>query len=226
MQVKGETRSCINILDPAYGSTEYLEPGDEISQDEEAEFVKLLPEIARNSSVVTLSGSAPTGMSKDVYAQLVKLLKDQGKQVILDTSGELLKAGIAAGPTMIKPNQEELEMLFSTTIENLEDVIRCAKAIEGVDYVVVSLGADGALLVCEDGVFHGKPPSVQVVNTVGSGDSMVAALAVSLDRGYSPKKALGYGVAVATANALSPNTGDFEQDVLDRILKEVEVFTL
>ena len=108
--MKGETRSYQHFrsrlwIDGVPGT------GDEISQDEEAEFVKLLPEIARNSSVVTLSGSAPTGMSKDVYAQLVKLLKDQGKQVILDTSGELLKAGIAAGPTMIKPNQEELEML-------------------------------------------------------------------------------------------------------------------
>ena len=55
---------------------------------------KQIPEIIKDSDVVTISGSAPKGMGKDIYQKLIKVIKDQGKQVILDTSGEYLEKGL------------------------------------------------------------------------------------------------------------------------------------
>ena len=225
VHIAGETRSCINILDPKYSSTEYLEPGCKVSPLEEKAFLEKFPTIIADSDVVTLSGSAPKGMSKDIYRKLVEIAKNAGKQVILDTSGQLLAEGMKANPTMIKPNKDEIEALYNIKIQNREEVIEYAKKMheDGIKYVVVSLGGDGALLVCDEGIYHGISPKVEVVNTVGCGDSMVGAFAVALERKYTPQEALKYAVAVGTANALSPHTGSFDMFVMADLLQKVTV---
>ena len=76
----------------------------------------------------------------------------------------------------------------------------------GIEYVVVSLGGDGALVVCEEGIFHGKPPKLKAVNTVGCGDSMVGAFAVAFKQGKGIQDALTYAIAVSAANAINPET--------------------
>ena len=228
VHIAGETRSCINILDSKFKSTEFLEAGCTVTPEEEADFLQKLPDIVKDSAVVTLSGSAPQGLQKDIYARIVEVLKGLGKQVILDTSGELLEKGLAAKPTLVKPNKDEMEALFGVTINGFEDVIENAKKIYamGIPYVVVSLGGDGALLVCAEGIFKGTSPDIEVVNTVGCGDSMVGAFAVALSRNYEPKEALKYAVAVGSANAMSPNTGDFEQAVFEELYRGTTVTTL
>lgn len=223
--VKGETRSCINILDAGYGSTEYLEPGCEISEEEAEQFLNMFPKIVQDSSVITISGSIPKGVHPDIYGRMITMAKEMGIQVILDTSGDSLRRGIASCPTLVKPNKDEIEMFFNVKIRDRDDVIFYAKQIsdKGIPYVVISLGGEGALLVCQNGVFQGIPPKVDVVNTVGCGDSMVGAFAVSLEKQVTPAEALKYAVAVATANALSPNTGDFEPKVYEKIVEQVTI---
>lgn len=226
--INGETRSCINILDPGYGSTEYLEGGCEVTEKEETAFLERFPEIIRDSDVVTISGSAPRGMGRDIYQKMIRIVKNLGKKVILDTSGEYLEKGLESLPTMVKPNKDEIEMLFDIKVRSQEDVIRYAQKIyeKGIPYVVISLGGDGALLVCEKGIYQGKPPKIEVVNTVGCGDSMVGAFAVAMERTMEPEDALKYAVAVASANALSPNTGTFDPEKRDEILQNVEIIKL
>ena len=224
--VAGETRCCLNILDPVFSSTEYLEPGCTIARDEEANFLtKLFPDVLTGCDVVTLSGSIPQGLAPDIYARMTAIARKAGKKVILDTSGEPLKAGIEALPTMIKPNADEMEMLTGRPVKNRDDLIAQAGALhdKGIPTVVISMGGDGALMVCEDGVFTGRPPKIDVVNTVGCGDSMVGAFAVAMERGLAPEEQLRYAVAVSAANALSPATGSFKQQDFEGIFSEVVV---
>lgn len=223
--INGETRSCINILDEAFGSTEYLEPGFHVSKQEEDRFLQDFSEMIKDSSVVTISGSAPQGMSKDIYKRMVLLVKEAGKQVILDTSGELLKTGLEGCPTVVKPNKDEMEMLFQTKIRGMEDVVSNAEKIRdmGIPYVIVSFGGDGALMLTKDGDFRAKAPEIKAVNTVGCGDSMVGALAVAFHRNYEPEKALQYAVAVASANAMSKDTGNFDPDEGKKLLLQTQV---
>ncbi len=225
LHIEGETRSCINIIDKKYGSTEYLEPGCEVTLKEEQAFIHQFPKMIQDSQVVTISGSIPKGVSTDIYGRLISIAKSMGKLVILDSSGETLREGIPCLPTVVKPNQDEIQQLFQVTIRDAKEIIAYAQKIYdlGIPYVVISLGKDGALMIAKEGVFQSSPPKVPVVNTVGCGDSMVGALAVSLERGDSPKEALKHAVAVATANALSPRTGHFEEENYKRLLKEVTV---
>lgn len=226
--VKSETRSCINILDENNVSTEFLEKGYPVTEEEINSFLNDFDKIIENSNVITISGSAPQGVPTNIYTTLIKMIKAKNKKVILDASGDLLKEGIKALPTMIKPNSEEMENLLNITINNREEVIKSAIKLyeSGIEVVVVSLGGDGALLVCKDGVYHGKPPKIEVVNTVGCGDSMVAAFAVGMERGYSNIDSLKYAISISAANAMTFSTGSFNSDDVDNIFENTQIMKI
>lgn len=218
-----ETRRCINIVDSLSLSTELLESGEELEQEYLDVFVREFTSMVNEAKVVTLSGSAMLGMPKTIYAQLVKLCKDQGIPVILDTSGDLLRHGIEMGPTLIKPNQEELGQLVGSQINTIEEVISAGQKLleKNIEYIVVSLGEKGAVLIMKDQVIRAVPPKMNVVNVVGSGDSMVAALAVSILEKKTPEEMLRYGVAISALNTLSEKTGDVSKSKVEDVLSKV-----
>lgn len=223
--IAGETRSCINVLEERYQSTEFLEPGSSVSEEELAAFYRQFEEVLAQTSVVTFSGSLPAGVPLDTYQRLIELAKKAGKLVLLDSSGEAFREGLKAQPTLVKPNKDEIEALFGVTLHSVEETLFYAQKIadQGIDYVVVSLGGDGAVLLHDGKIYRGQPPKIQPVNTVGCGDSMVGALAVALAKGQAPEECLRYAIAVGTANALSPYTGHFEPEVLAEIYPQVQV---
>lgn len=221
--VNHETRSCINILDGKFGSTEFLEPGFEISAQEEIAFLSHFQNQIEKSDLITISGSVPRGMSPTIYSQMVSMTKSRNRPIIVDTSGKNLLDVLRAQPTVIKPNQEELEAILNTKITSIQDAVHCANKLflRGIPNVLISLGKEGALLVCEKGCFHGIPPQVIVANTVGCGDTMVGSFAVAILKKYSPSDALAYAVATATAGAMNERTGYFAPDVRDKIINQI-----
>lgn len=225
VHVASETRSCINILAEDGSSTEFLEPGAPVTEAEVAQFLKEFEGIVDRSDVVTISGSVPKGVDTDIYASMIQMIKEKGKKVILDTSGKLLEEGIKALPNMIKPNSDEISALLGVDINNREELIENGKKLQamGIEYVVISLGGDGALVITEDAVYHGQPPKITPVNTVGCGDSMVAAFAVGLARNYSIEECLKYAVSVSAANALTMATGNFKEEDQKNLFGQVVV---
>jgi tagatose 6-phosphate kinase len=224
-----ETRSCVNIRDISTGThTEYLEPGAEVSAREIDEFKKLFSEALQISDVITISGSAPKGVPMPFYGDLVKLAKEAGKPVVVDASGEMLIGAVKAKPTLIKPNTDEIAQLLGGAPESQDEIIEAATRLHGagIEYVAVSLGKRGSILACGEGVFIGETPDIPVVNTVGSGDSMVAGFAISICRGYSAAEMLRLATAIATANALEIQTGHISPKNVEKLLKEVNVIKL
>ncbi len=208
LRVPGESRTCINIIDAAGRSTEFLEPGVTVEETHLAQLLARFQTLLGEADVVTLSGSAPSGCPDDVYLRFVEAAGLAGRPVILDTSGALLRAGLAASPTVVKPNREELAALAGSDLHDLGDVIAAARSLcaQGPEWVVVSLGADGALVLDHGQVEHLSAPAVQAVDTVGAGDAFCAALTVGLARsltlGEATRKAVAAGaVAVASAGA-------------------------
>lgn len=225
VHVKGETRSCINILDGDGKSTEFLEPGAPVTAEEEAAFLRKFETLLPKCSVVTMSGSAPKGLPADIYGKLIAMGKKAGVKMILDTSGQYLIEGVKAKPFLIKPNHDEIAQLLGRPAETMEEMLESAKELHrsGIPYVVISLGADGAAVVCGEGVYTARPPKIQAVNTVGCGDSMVGAMAAALERGYGVEEMLRYAVAVSSANAMNLETGYFRQEDMEENLKQVIV---
>lgn len=224
--VAEESRSCINIWDTkAKAQTEYLEPGFTVKEDEFTGFLEKCNDLARNADVVAISGSVPKGLDGASYQRLVALAKAAGKKVILDTSGELLRSGIEAKPTMVKPNIDEIRMLTGSGCETEEELIRAAVAIhdKGVEVVVISLGADGSVVVCDEGIYRAVVPKIDAVNTVGCGDSMIAGFALGFEAGLGMEETLKKASAISAAAALREETGYFRMEDMERLQKDIWV---
>ncbi len=218
VHIKSETRCCVNVLEPDGRSTEFLEPGRPVSGEEVAAVRAKVAEIAADADVVTFNGSVPAGAGANIYRELVGAVRAAGKPAILDTSGTLLVNSLEARPTMIKPNTDEIQAILGRKPESLDEIIAAAREVHekcGIERVVVSLGGDGAVMACAEGVFRGRAPKIEVVNPVGSGDTMVGAFAVAMARGMALEDQLAYAMSCASANCLSASTGHFDMEVAE-----------
>ena len=224
--VNAETRSCINCWDLSDGkSTEYLEPGAPVTGEDVSRFLADFDRELAGADVVTISGSIPEGAPEEIYSDLISRCRQAGIPVLVDTSGARLISAVKEKPSFIKPNEDEIAQLTGRSFSGREEAVRALMELHdgGIPYVVLSLGAEGALLACDKGVFHGKPPKITPRNTVGCGDSMVAGFAVGFSRHLSMAETFRMALAVSAASALSLFTGDFDPADYDRLYPEVSI---
>ena len=172
--------------------------------------------------IVILSGSIPKNIDNDIYERICKQLNEKGITFIVDSTQELLMNVLKYQPFLIKPNKEELEETLNCKISTKEDIVNAAKELKkmGAQNVLVSLGNEGALLLTgEDKTYYSKAPRGQVVNTVGSGDSMVAGFLAGYYQTQDYEYALKVGVAAGSASAFSIRLAT-KRDV-DLLLKQL-----
>lgn len=223
--VKGKTRTNINILAGDGYVTELLEPGTEISGKEQDAFYHTYEKKLSESELVILSGSVPAGVPVNIYGELIKKASAQGKKVLLDTSGEPLKEGVAAKPFMIKPNIKELEVLFERRLKDREEILHAALHfhMQGIPHVMVSMGEKGLLYVTGQSAYFADAPHVKAVNTVGCGDSVVAAFAMGILAEETPAEILKWCTAVSAANAMTMESAVIPKDNAEEIAADIYV---
>ncbi len=229
INVLGESRSCINIYDSTNKTqTEFLEPGVLITKEDEKLLLEKFEDLVQKHHIVTMSGSAPSGTSDDIYSELIAIAKKHKKKVILDTSGQRLIDGIKANPSLIKPNIDEIQMLAGRQIKNQEDLIEIGKKIQGngIEIVVISLGKDGSIIVSDEGIYKASPPKIEAVNTVGCGDTMIAGFAIGLKDNLTLLDTIKLATAISAASALKAETGYFVKEDMEDILDKVKVIKL
>lgn len=227
------TRENLAILDNTGAVTEILEPGGKLSAREVEAFLRACKkEFARGKQklVVSLSGSLPPGVPANSYATLIRVAHSHGCRVILDSSGEALRRGIAAKPDLVKPNREEAEALTGMKIQ---DVASARKALQrilamGARSVAISLGKDGVLWSLGEGqqTLHARAPEVSKRSAVGSGDATVAGFAYGLDNGLSPEKILKLAVACGRANLFADSPGRIRLSSVQKMQREVRIEVL
>lgn len=226
VEVTGETRTCLALIDPdAKSVCEIREPGPEIGQADQERLLTLLGEVAPGCALAVLSGSLPPGVAPAYVSQLVTRLRVLGVPVLLDMGGASLKAGVAAGAFLIKPNLEELADLVGHSV-SLREAGEAARQVAerwGVT-VVASLGKEGAVVVSPGGDrFHALAPAVDAVNTVGAGDSLLAGLAAALAERLDLEGAVRHGIACGTASTLTMGVAVVRQVDVDALLPRVAV---
>ncbi|MFJ2265837.1 1-phosphofructokinase family hexose kinase [Streptomyces sp. NPDC087849] len=219
--VAGNTRRTIAVVDRATGDTTQLnEPGPLITADEWAALLGRYEELLTGADAVALCGSLPPGIHVGAYGELVRLARTAGVPVLLDTSGEPLRRGIAARPDLIKPNADELAQLTGS-----REPLRATRDARrrGAHGVIASLGPDGMLAVTPDGIWQASPPAKVLGNPTGAGDSAVAGLLSGLVEGLSWPDRLRRAVALSTATVLSPTAGDFDRAAYEELLPRVGI---
>ncbi|MFF2877475.1 1-phosphofructokinase family hexose kinase [Gottfriedia sp. NPDC057991] len=209
--IKGESRFCLAI-ESKEGHTEILEQGPEILENEREEFLKNFDTILESNNYIIGSGSLPYGINSDFYRYLIEKTKQKGKYFLLDSSGESLAHGIKGKPFLIKPNREEFCKLIGLNQLSIEEMIWHARDIcqKGIQYVLLSLGKEGALLISKNVTLQAIVPTLTDVHQVGSGDSMLAGFTFAHSKGYSIEDVLKWSCACGIANAASERTGSVE----------------
>ena len=227
-RIAGETRTSTNVLSQDGYVTEILEPGPVITKEEKDQFLQTYREKISGSEFVVLSGSAPKGLPTDIYAQLIALADKQRIRTVLDTSGELLVQGVKARPFLIKPNCKELEYLTGRRLRELSEIKEAALQLvaEGIVHVLVSMGEKGMLYVAKEKCLFAKAPKVKALNTVGSGDSAVAAAVMALQQGASMEDTLKLCVAISAANTTTLENAVIPKEYAAELLTQIQVTEL
>lgn len=207
-------RMNISLVEPDGTVTKVNAPGPRLTPAQAKALIMAAVDTVDGAAWIAGCGSLPPGVPDSFYAELVAEARGAGVRVAVDSSGPPLAAAAAAAPDLIKPNVHELAELSGRRLRTLGDVLAAASELreQGVGTVVVSLGADGAVLASPAGAWHATTPPVHVRSAVGAGDALVAGL---LAAGGDGPDALRTGVAYAVGAARLPGTQFPRPDDLD-----------
>ncbi len=220
----GETRLNTVLIETETGGhtticAAGLQPGEEALPALRAWIERWAPA----SEAVVLAGSLPESWPPEAYGELVRAAR-ACPHVVADAAGPALEAALEAGVSAVKPNRDELESVCGP-LDGPEAVLAAADALRrrGAGRVLVSLGAEGALLVSERGAWRAPAPEVPVVNPAGAGDGATACLALGLARGWDEPETLRWAVAVSAAVVTNPGTAEVYRHQVEALLPRVRV---
>lgn len=212
--------SRINIKIKAGEETEINCQGPHI---EESELERLLNKVDRinDGDTIVIAGNIPNTMPDDVYERILERIKDKNVRIVVDATKKLLLNSLKYKPFLIKPNRQELSEIFETEISTEADIEKYAKELQkmGAQNVLISLGGDGAMLIDEFGQKHKQGVlKEKVINTVGSGDSMVAGFIAGYEKEHSYPYALKLGSVCGNATAFL--SGLATKEKINELLKK------
>jgi 1-phosphofructokinase len=221
VRIRGAIRSNITVVEPDGTTTKFNEPGAQLSAEELAAVFAAVQTAGESAEWLVASGSLPPGTPAGVYADLVRSLAGSDTCVAIDTSGAALEAVLAAGPTLVKPNRDELAEVTGLQLKTIADVVEAACRLRdlGAGAVLASLGGEGAVLVDDDGAIHGRTPAVPPLSSVGAGDAMLAGF---LAGGGKGPDALVEALAWGAAAVLQPGSGMPSPNDIDRGAVQLE----
>lgn len=209
IETKSHTRENMIVLDESANvQFRFGMPGSLLIPEECNALLNALEEI-EDAAFIVASGSLSPGVPVDIFQQVAAIAKRKNIKFVADTSGESLKCAVKEGVYLLKPNVGELSSLAGTGQLTSLQAIDAAKSLikkYGCHVVVVSMGAEGALMVTIDEVVKMLAPEVEKLSTVGAGDSMVAGIVFSLANGKSIKDSVQFGVACGTAATMNEGT--------------------
>jgi 1-phosphofructokinase/tagatose 6-phosphate kinase len=227
--IGAETRTNLAVIDPTSNEqTEINERGPEVSAEEIETFFDRLDYLSRGARICVLAGSLPSGVEPELYARLVKGLRERSIVAVLDAEGEAMLAGLRAGASVVTPNEREAEELVGHEFQGPGDLAHgLAELLE--------LGATEAIITRPDGCVAavGEGPErrylevsidpLDPVAAVGSGDAFLAGYVAARYDGRTPSECLAYGVACGAESTQHFGAGAVDGDQVERILGDVEV---
>ena len=214
--------SRINIKIKAGDETEINCQGPHIT---EQELERLLQKIDRisNGDTLVIAGSVPNTMPDDIYETMLERIKLKKVRIVVDATKKLLVNSLKYKPFLIKPNRQELSEILDVEVKTEDDIEHYAKELQkmGAKNVLISLGGEGAMLIDENGNKHKAGVlKEKVINTVGSGDSMVAGFVA----GYIKTEDYAYALKLGSVcgNATAFLSGLATKEKIEELLEKFD----
>lgn len=214
--------SRINVKIKAGEETEINCQGPHIDDSELERLLQKIDRIASGDTLV-LAGSIPNTMPDDIYEKMMERISRKNVNIVVDATRQLLVNSLKYKPFLIKPNRQELSEIFDAEVKTEEDIEKYAKELQkmGARNVLISLGGEGAMLIDEEGgKYKAGVLKEKVINTVGSGDSMVAGFIAGYEKEHSYPYALKLGSVCGNATAFL--SGLATKAKIDELLKKFE----
>lgn len=227
--IGAESRINLAVIDPTSGEqTEINERGPEVTAAEVDNFLDRLDYLARGARMCVLAGSLPPGVDPELYARIVRELRERDATVVLDSEGEPMRAGVRAGPSVIAPNLLEAEELVGHEFDGAGDLAAgLAQLLElGAEEAIVTRSEGCVAAVgdpAERSYYEVSTEPLEPVAAVGSGDAFLAGYVAARYDGAAPADCLAYGVACGAESTQHFGAGTVDPDRVQRILAEVEV---
>lgn len=222
-----ETRENFTALEETSGEQyRFVLPGSKLHRAEWEACLDKLVLLSSPPKFIVASGSIPPGVPDDFYAAVARHAKQLGARMVLDTSGAAMAPALKEGVALIKPNQNELADFTGAALDSdASRVAACRTLIADgrTQAVALTLGEDGALLVTADRAWRAAPMEIEVVSTVGAGDSFLGGMVAALAGGQTWDAAFRMAVAAGSAAVMSAGTELCREEDVRRLLKEVRI---
>jgi 1-phosphofructokinase len=178
VRVNGSTRINVKLVEENGEVSDINFPGVEVTPVDIEQFERTILRLAQDHDYFVMAGSLPKGVSPMLCASWIEKLHQLGKKVMFDSSRDALAAGLDAHPWLIKPNDEELSHFVGKELKSIPECQQAAAqlASKDIDNIVVSMGSNGVMWLHNNEWLHAQPPRMEVVSTVGAGDTLVAGL--------------------------------------------------
>lgn len=223
--ISASSRESFTVLEHSTGHEyRFVLPGPELTTQEWEQALVDIEKLCGPQSLVVASGSLPPGVPVDFYARVSEVVQRAHAALVVDTSGEPLRAALAHGVYMVKPSLHELRDLCDKPLSRLYEVRDTARGMVqqgAAQIMVVSMGERGALMVTQQGEWYAPPLQVEVHSAVGAGDSFVAGMVWGLSQQQSAVQAFAKGVACATATLMSTASGLGDAAQVLQLLEQV-----
>lgn len=225
IQVAGNTRTNLKVLNEEMELTELNEPGPEVNPEKIDELISQLLEDADKNDLVILSGNVGPGVNPDVYRNMIERLREKKIRCILDADGALFQNGIKARPYAIKPNRFELAQYFGLNESDLntDKLIELGRNFlnEDTRLVAISMGIEGSLFITEDEVISSSALKIDYQSAVGAGDAMVAAIADGIEKNMKLADLVKWAVAVSAGACTTQGTQPASLETVLELEKQV-----
>ncbi|MFP3958664.1 MAG: 1-phosphofructokinase family hexose kinase [Spirochaetaceae bacterium] len=239
IDIAEETRTCVTLIEEDHTVTELIEPSPRVTQSERGAFREAFARHIDDAGFLAIGGTAIRGEADDCYLQFVKEAHRRGIPVLLDSYRRHGSTALAAGPEILKINQDELAELSGLPVDAAEQRKAAYETIRrtfGIHWVIITRGARGAEGFNGTSTISALASGVTPVNPIGSGDAVAAGILSVLSREGRPfeslageaevlERALVEGVAAGSANCLNWKPGRIDTEDLDKVRKAVEVCT-
>ena len=184
-----------------------------------------LNEIVQSDDIVALTGSIPTGISIEDVKALIFKIKQKGASVVIDSRSFNASDIVECAPFLIKPNEEEITVYAGKEVSTVSEATEIGKVMSqsGIKNVMISLGGKGAVLARGSQVFFAKAPKIEVLSTIGAGDSSIAGFLVAYKDGKSAEECLKTAVAFGSAACMTEGTKPPKKEIIEQLLGEIKI---
>lgn len=221
---RGESRTNYVLVDGT-DCTLISQKGNRMNHEEAEFFEKKLDDLVKPDDIVAISGDISNGDSLNIQGRLMDIANRRGGRVFLDCSGEALIQGVKKKPFLVKPNVDELSFFCGRNLVTKQEILVGMREMSscGIRMIVVSCGSEGSLVFSDGKYYDVMVPTVQIKNTVGCGDALVAGLLAGFEQKMDTIENVKRANAIAAATAMDETTVGFDLGIVDDLMQRVMV---